>query len=173
MLVVPAVAWGLWSGFDPFAMTQGQINDAVAQLSPLSGEAFYLGDEAAGLHLEEITDLNPDGVVFFNYGRCLDHWVEGGCNRPMSVATQSTVSFGSRGETAHGCKSLPPVLGVPEGMLYGDVLVFTGSSIVTITYWRKIPHGLHTVPAREVAVATAAASGRPPGRRESTPCSGR
>jgi hypothetical protein len=69
-------------------------------------------------------------MLFFKYDPCLDN-AEGGCNRPLTVTSQPTSTFGSRDETPEPCMRLQPVLGVPAADTAGSLTVFTGSSIVT------------------------------------------
>jgi hypothetical protein len=132
--LVALVAGGASTGFDPSRMTQGEIDHKVRKITSANREAYYLGNEADGKRLAAITGL--DGLLFFGYGRCLDN-VEGDCDRPLEVTSQPTRTFGNRGETAQDCTRLRPILGVPSATLNGDPTIFTGSSIVTITYYKK------------------------------------
>src|SRR4051812_49099346 len=59
LAIVSAVAWGVLTGFDPFAMSQRQIDSALVRIHGAHREAFYLGNEADGQHLEEISALPP------------------------------------------------------------------------------------------------------------------
>jgi hypothetical protein len=77
--LVGLLAIGVWTGFDPSAMSQREIDDALAETTSTDREAFYLGEEADGKHLALIADQS--GVLYFNYGRCLDN-SEGDCLRP-------------------------------------------------------------------------------------------
>jgi hypothetical protein len=148
--LVALLGWGVSTGFDPSGMSRAQIGSALGEITSAHREALYLGDEADGKRLSVITDM--DGVLFFEYGRCLDN-DEGECNRALVVTSQPTRSFGSRGESADGCKRLRPVLGVPAADLGGDLTVFTGSSIVAITYFDRIPNGYENDEPKEAALA--------------------
>ena len=146
-IVVAALAgWGVWTGFDPSAMTRGEIDGALAKITTANRKAFYLGDEAEGKRLAVISD--SDGLLLFEYGHCMDN-DEGGCTRPIIVASQPTKNYGSRGESAEPCELLPPVLGVPAANMGGDLTVFTGSSIVGITYFKPVPNGYNADQPRE------------------------
>jgi hypothetical protein len=145
---VSLLGWGVWTGFDPSGMRQGEIDSALGEITSTNREAFYLGDEADGMHLAVVSEL--DGILEFQYGRCLEPDIEGDCFRPISVISQPTKNWGSRGESAD-CKRLRPVLGVPAANM-GELTVFTGSSIVGISYFKAVPNGFVGVPSREVAL---------------------
>ena len=150
-IVVAALAgWGVWTGFDPSAMSRGEIDGALAKITAANREAFYLGDDAEGKRLAVISD--SDGLLLFEYGSCMDN-SEGGCTRPVNVASQPTKNYGSRGESAEPCELLPPILGVPAANIGGDLTVFTGSSIVGITYWKPVPNGYNADQPREADLA--------------------
>jgi hypothetical protein len=138
IVLLTLFTWGAQRDFDPSESTQASIHNRLTGLTDNHHEAFYLGDEVNGKRLASISTL--DGVLFFDYGRCLDV-VEGDCDRAISVTSQPTKTFGNRGETAEDCKSLPPVLGAPAAHIYADLLVFPGSSIVTIEYYRDAGNG--------------------------------
>jgi hypothetical protein len=144
------LAFGVWTGFDPSGMRRGEIDSALAEITSTHREAFYLGDEADGKHLAVITD--EYGVLYFNYGRCLDN-SEGGCNRPLNVRSQPTNNWGSGGEVAEPCERLRPVLGVPAATMSGDLAVFTGSSIVIIGYLKVVPNGYENDQPRQASLA--------------------
>ena len=135
-------------GEDEPAPEEGEI-DTLGEVTSTNREAFYLGDEADGKHLAVVSEL--DGILAFEYGRCMDNNVEGGCLRPLNVSSQPTKNWGSRGESA-GCKRLRPVLGVPAANM-GQLTVFTGSSIVGISYLKAVSNGFVSVPSREAALA--------------------
>jgi hypothetical protein len=137
--LVGLLAIGVWTGFDPSAMRQGEIDTALAEITRTDREAFYLGEAAGGKHLAVIED--QAGVLYFNYGRCLNN-IEGDCLRPLNVASQSTNSYGKAGEVAGlDCERLRPVLGVPAADMMGSVTVFTGSSMVSVIYWNDVSNG--------------------------------
>ena len=146
---VSLLGWGVWTGFDPSGMRQGEIDSALGEITSTHREAFYLGDEADGKHLAVVSEL--DGILEFDYGRCLDNAEEPPCGRPLSVSSQPTSNWGSRGESGE-CKRLRPVLGVPAANM-GELTVFTGSSIVAISYLKVVPNGFVGVPSREAALA--------------------
>ena len=151
MSVAALIGLGVWTGFDPSAMTQGEIDRALAKITAANREAFYLGDDADGKRLAVISHF--DGLLLFEYGGCMDN-DEGGCTRPVGVVSQPTKNYGSRGESAEPCELLPPVLGVPAANIGGDFTVFTGSSIVDITYWKPVPNGYNADQQREAELAS-------------------
>ena len=146
---VSLLGWGVWTGFDPSGMREGEIDSALGEITSTNREAFYLGDEADGKHLAVVSEL--DGILEFQYGRFLEPDIEGECFRPISVASQPTKNWGSRGESGD-CKRLRPVLGVPAANM-GELTVFTGSSIVAISYFKAMGSGFAGVPSREAALA--------------------
>jgi hypothetical protein len=143
------LGWGVWIGFEPSGMRPGEIDSALGEITSTNREAFYLGDEADGKHLAVVSEL--DGILDFEYGRCLDNAEEPPCARPLSVSSQPTKNWGSRGE-AGDCTRLRPVLGVPAANM-GELLVFTGSSIVGIEYLEEWRDGFVTVPSRQAKLA--------------------
>ena len=149
LAAVSLLGWGVWTGFDPSGMRQGEIDSALGEITSTNREAFYLGHEADGKHLAVISEL--DGILGFEYGRCLDNAEEPPCTRPLNVSSQPTKNWGSRGESAD-CTRLRPVLGVPAANM-GELMVFTGSSIVGISYLKVVPNGFVSVPSREAALA--------------------
>jgi len=137
--------------YDPFAMSPGEIDRALHRPVGAHVPTYYLGREADGKGLASVS--HQDGVTFVEYGRCMDN-DEGGCNRPLLVTSQPTTSYGSRGESPDMCRRLAPVLGVPAADLDGELTIFTGSSIVAVTYWKNIPNGYAPDRRRERAVAS-------------------
>ena len=148
--LVTLLAAGVWTRFDPLAMRPDQIDAAVDALVADRREAFYLAEEADGHDLARVEEV--DGLIWFEYGRCLDQ-TEEGCQRPVAVTSQPTAQFGSRGETAGTCERLQPILGVPVAIMSGQLMVFTGSSMVGITYWKRIPGGFMPDEARQARLA--------------------
>jgi hypothetical protein len=146
---VSLLGWGVWTGFDPSGMRQGEIDSALEEITSTNREAFYLGDEADRKHLAVISEL--DGILEFEYGRCMDNAEEPPCTRPLSVSSQPTKNWGSRGESSD-CKRLRPVLGVPAANM-GELTVFTGSSIVGISYLKVVRNGFVGAPSRDAALA--------------------
>ena len=158
--LVGLLAIGVWTGFDPSAMRQGEIDNALAEITSTHREAFYLGDEADGEGLAVIEDQS--GVLYFDYGRCLDN-SEGDCTRPLIVTSQPPTTYGSSG-WVHGlpCERLRPVLGVPAASMPGGLTVFTGSSMVSVSYFKVVPNGYMPDNPRQALLAPQL---RPVGKR--------
>lgn len=148
--LVTLLGWGVWNRFDPSGMRQGEIDSELGKITSTNREAFYLGDEADGKHLAVISDM--DGILGFEYGRCLDNNED--CTRPLSMQSQPTKNWGSRGEDTELCERLRPVLGVPAANFQGAMTVFTGSSIVAISYVKAEPNGYAPVQSRQAALAS-------------------
>jgi hypothetical protein len=149
--LVALVAVGVWTGFDPSAMRQGEIDNALAEITSTDREAFYLGDEVDGENLAVIEDQS--GVLYFHYGRCLDN-AEGACTRPLMVTSQPPNTYGSSG-WVHGlpCERLRPVLGVPAASMPGGLTVFTGSSMVSVSYFEVASNGYMPDNPRQASLA--------------------
>ena len=106
---------------------------AVAQQVGSEGRtAYYLGPEAGGLALTDVTrvtDNGPDFQVWASYGSCLQAaFDDGGCVDPISVSTMDWRPDG----TGVTCQRLEPQLGVPAVLLSGELILFTGRAQVSV-----------------------------------------
>ena len=130
-LLVAAVAVGAMAAACGASSSPGSyVGDAAvaavaAELDAEGRVAYYLGPEAAGLaltNIERVTQNGPDFRVFAAYGTCRPGALEdGGCMDPMSVDTMDW-----RPEmTGSSCQRLEPQLGVPAGLIMGELTLFT------------------------------------------------
>ena len=84
------------------------------------------GPEAGGFaltHIERVTENGPDFQFFAAYGACSPggFFGEGGCMDPMSVDTMDW----RPDLTGVSCQRLEPQLGVPAGLVGGQLTLFT------------------------------------------------
>jgi hypothetical protein len=109
--------------------------------------AFYLGDKVDGFAVTDVIDA--DGRILVQYGPCIDPDPNEECVRRPIVTTQPKGLWdqavdhmrdpASKDETA--CQRRAPILGVPAALLMGELTVFTGSSMVGLTYYQRAPDG--------------------------------
>lgn len=112
--------------------------DAVAALGAELDEegraAYYFGPEAAGLpltHIERVTQNGPDFQFFAAYGTCRSGpGEEGGCMDPLSVDTTDWHPELS----GVSCQRLEPQLGVPAGLIMGELTLFTDRLTVRVVH---------------------------------------
>jgi hypothetical protein len=108
---------------------------------------FYLGDEVDGFAVTDVTDV--DGRILVQYGPCMDPDPNEECVRRPIVTTQPKGLWdqavdhipdeASKDDTV--CQRRAPILGVPAALLMGELTVFTGSSMVGLTYYQRVPDG--------------------------------
>jgi hypothetical protein len=111
-------------------------DDAVASMATeLQDEGrtgYYLGPEANGLALtnvDRVTENGPDFQFWAAYGRCeVAPFEDGGCADPLSVATRAWRAD----TTGISCQRLEPQLGVPTGVVSGELTLFTGDVLVSV-----------------------------------------
>ena len=87
--------------------------------------AYFLGASAAGLnltHVARVTENGPDFQFFTSYGTCRPAmFEEGGCMDPLMVDTMAW----RPDLTGVSCQRLDPQLGVPAGLIMGELTLFT------------------------------------------------
>lgn len=108
---------------------------AVAdQIAAEGRDAYYLGPEAAGLALTDVTRVTENGPefqVWASYGTCHPAaFEEGGCMDPLSVSTRDW----RPDVTGVSCTRLEPQLGVPAGLVMGELTLFTGRVQVGVVH---------------------------------------
>ena len=106
---------------------------AVAEQVGAEGRtAYYLGPEAGGLALTDVTRVTENGPefqVWASYGTCgPGPFDEGSCVDPISVSTMDWRPDG----TGVTCQRLGPQLGVPAVLLSGELILFTGRAQVSV-----------------------------------------
>ena len=108
---------------------------AVAEQVGAEGRAaYYLGPDAAGLALTDVTRVTENGPefqVWASYGSChMGAFEEGGCMDPLSVSTRAWRPDGA----GVACRRLEPQLGVPAGLVNGELTLFTGREQVSVVH---------------------------------------
>jgi hypothetical protein len=110
------------------------VRAVAGQLSDEGRDAYYLGPEAAGLALTDltrVTENGPEFQVWASYGSCHPAaFEEGGCMDPLSVSTRDW----RPDVTGVSCTRLEPQLGVPAGLVMGELTLFTSRVQVAVVH---------------------------------------
>ena len=138
LVVVAAVMLGVaacGAGTSPGTYVGDPAVEAVAaQLRTEGRTAYYLGPEAAGLALTDVTRVTENGPefqVWASYGTCHSGPLEeGGCMDPLSVSTMDWRPDG----TGVSCRRLEPQLAVPAGLVNGELTLFTARQQVSVLH---------------------------------------
>jgi len=127
------------------ALSDNEFGTAVAQVEAAGRPAYYLGDTYGGLPLtwlDLVEENAPAFQVEADYGTC-DASGDGGCSAPVVVSTND---WRPDLQMLH-CQRLAPQLGVPAGVLMGELTLATGRLLVTVTDFRERPAGDGIQPA--------------------------
>jgi hypothetical protein len=110
------------------------VRSLAQELRAEGRAAYYLGPDAAGLALTDVTRVTengPDFQVWASYGTCATGpFEDGGCMDPLSV---STVDW-RPDATGLSCQRLVSRLGVPVGLVMGELTLFTGRTLVRVVH---------------------------------------
>ena len=123
------------AGTSPGSYVGDPSVQAVAEQVGAEGRAaYYLGPEAAGLALTDVTRVTENGPefqVWASYGSCHPGaFDDGGCMDPLSVSTLAWRPDGAGVD----CRRLEPQLGVPAGLVNGELTLFTGRDQVSVVH---------------------------------------
>ena len=103
----------------------GSVQSVAEELRAEGRTAYYLGPEASGLALTDVTRVTENGPefqVWASYGTCHPAMFDdGGCMDPLSVSTLEW----RPDVTGVTCRRLEPQLGVPTGLVMGELTLFT------------------------------------------------
>jgi hypothetical protein len=103
----------------------GSVQSVADELRAEGRAAYYLGPEASGLALTDVTRVTENGPefqVWASYGTCHPAMFDdGGCMDPLSVSTLEW----RPDVTGVTCQRLEPQLGVPAGLVMGELTLFT------------------------------------------------
>ena len=106
-------------------MGDGSVQSVADELRAEGRAAYYLGPEASGLALTDVTRVTENGPefqVWASYGTCHPAMFDdGGCMDPLSVSTLEW----RPDVTGVSCQRLEPQLGVPAGLVMGELTLFT------------------------------------------------
>ena len=127
------------------ALSDNEFDTAVAQVKGAGKPAYYLGDTYGGLPLTGLDLVEENAPAFqveADYGTC-DAGGDGGCAAPVVVSTND---WRPDLQVMH-CQRLAPQLGVPAGVLMGELTLATNQQLVTVTDFRERPAGDGVQPA--------------------------
>jgi len=122
-----------------------EFRAAVAQIRTAGKPAYYLGSSYGGLPLT-VLDLVEENAPAFqveaDYGTC-EPSGDGGCSDPVVVSTNDW----HPDVDGLNCQRLEPQLGVPAGVLMGELTLVTGQLVVSVSDFRERPSGDGIQPA--------------------------
>jgi hypothetical protein len=107
---------------------------SVAEVKAADKPAYYLGTSVGDLPLTMLDLVEENAPAFqveADYGTCESNG-DGGCSAPIVVSTNDWRPD-VEGVT---CRRLEPQLGVPAGILMGELTLATGDLVVTVSDFR-------------------------------------
>jgi hypothetical protein len=115
-------------------MGTNDFDAAVAQVKAAGKPAYYLGSSVGDLPLTTLDLVEENAPAFqveADYGTC-ESSGDGGCSAPVVVSTND------RHPDVQGtnCRRLEPQLGVPAGVLMGELTLVTDDVVVTVSDFR-------------------------------------
>lgn len=139
-LVLTLAACGEGSSFSAGkSLSSNEFRAAVGEIEAAGKPAYYLGPSYGGLPLT-VLDLVEENAPAFqvqaDYGTC-ESSGDGGCSDPVVVSTNDLQP--DVGELT--CRRLEPQLGVPTGVVMGELTLVTGGLVVTVSDFRERPGG--------------------------------
>ena len=145
VLVLAVAACGD-GGFDTGnALGDNAVRAALGQVEAAGKPAYYLGSSYDGLPLT-LLDLVEENAPAFqvqaDYGTCVPSG-DGGCSDPVVVSTNDW----RPDIDGLACKRLEPQLGVPAGVVMGELTLVTGELVITVSDFRERPDGDGVEPA--------------------------
>jgi hypothetical protein len=134
VLTLMFTACGAGSSAQPIPLRTNEFDRAVAQVQAAGRPAYYLGWKVDDLPLT-VVDLVEENAPAFqvevDYGTC-ESPGDGGCSAPVVVSTNDW-----RPDVAGTtCRRLDQQLGVPAGVLMGELTLVTGDLVVTVSDFR-------------------------------------
>lgn len=116
------------------ALPQREVDSVIAQVRATGKPAYYLGTTVDDLPLTVLDLVEEDAPtlqVEADYGGCQPSG-DGGCADPVVVSTSDRPPdvFGTH------CLRLEPQLGVPAGVVMGELTLVTGEVVVTVSDMR-------------------------------------
>jgi hypothetical protein len=168
VLVLAVSACGVGGSFTTGqSLGNNEFRVAVDQIKSAGKPAYYLGSSYDGLPLtglDLVEENAPSFQVEADYGGC-EPTGDGGCSDPVVVSTND------RRPDIDGlsCQRLGPQLGVPAGVVMGELTLVTGQLVLTVSDSRERPGGDGIEPAirslsalRQVGESTPVGSLPPP-----------
>jgi hypothetical protein len=132
LMTVAACGQGTVASRDPLG--GADFEAAVDQVEAAGKPAYYLGTSYGDLPLTSLDLVEENAPAFqvqADYGRC-EHVGDGGCSAPVVVSTND---WRPEVEGMH-CRRLEPQLGVPAGVVMGELTLATGALVVTVSDFR-------------------------------------
>jgi hypothetical protein len=182
-LVVAAAVVATFSGCGTTQLGDGSFADGtpissadqdavVAEVRAAGQPAYYLGstiDDLPLTLLDLVEENAPSFDVEADYGTCRS-FGDGGCSAPIVVSTND------RRPDVPGthCRRLQPQLGVPAGVLMGELTLVTGGVVVTVSDFRNrgapddVQTALRLLPALQAVGAAQPVSALPAPTAESS-----
>lgn len=134
VLTLPLGACGTGLNVQGNPLSTNAFDAAVAEVNATGKPAYYLGASVGDLPLTML-DLVEENMPAFqveaDYGTC-ESTGDGGCSAPVVVSTNDWHPD-VQGLT---CRRLEPQLGVPAGVLMGELTLATGGLLVTVSDFR-------------------------------------
>ena len=112
-------------------MGSNDVAAAVAQVKEAGKPAYYLGAKVGDLPLTGLDLVEENAPAFqveADYGTC-DSGGDGGCSAPVVVSTNDR----HPDVAGTSCRRLDPQLGVPAGVLMGELTLVTGDLVITVS----------------------------------------
>lgn len=132
-LVLAASACGAVSFSKGTPLPANELRAAVGEVKAAGKPAYYLGSRVGDLPLTALDLVEENAPAFqvqADYGTCTGG--DGGCSAPVVVSTND------RRPDVQGthCRRLDPQLGVPAGILMGELTLVSGGLLVTVSDFR-------------------------------------
>ncbi|TPG18145.1 hypothetical protein [Pedococcus bigeumensis] len=134
LLTLPLAACGTDLGAQGIPLSTNAFDAAVGEVKAAGKPAYYLGSKADDLPLTSLDLVEENAPAFqveADYGTC-ESAGDGGCSAPVVVSTNDWHPD-VQGLT---CRRLEPQLGVPAGVLMGELTLTTGRLVVTVSDFR-------------------------------------
>jgi hypothetical protein len=134
LLTTTLTACGAASQASGVPLPRKAFDAAVAEVKSTGKPAYFLGTSLGDLPLTALDLVEENAPAFqveADYGTC--HAAgDGGCSAPVVVSTND------RRPDVEGttCRRLEPHLGVPAGILFGELTLVTGDLVVTVSDFR-------------------------------------
>ena len=134
VLTLPLAACGAGLNAQGNSLSTNAVGAAVAEVKAAGKPAYYLGSKVGDLPLTSLDLVEENAPAFqveADYGTC-ESTGDGGCSAPVVVSTNDWHPD-VEGLT---CTRLEPQLGVPAGVLMGELTLATGGLVVTVSDFR-------------------------------------
>ncbi len=164
-LLLTAAACGAGSYSEGNPMPANEFGAVMSKVKAAGKPAYYLGSRVGDLPLTMLDLVEENAPAFqveADYGTCTAG--DGGCSAPVVVSTNDWRPD-IEGTT---CRRLDPQLGVPAGVLMGELTLVTAGLVVTVSDFRGRDGGdvvqpaVHLLPRLRSVGATQPVGALPP-----------